>query len=208
MLRIVTLCVFLLSSTLAVAKPNGERGGPPPGVKPGEADIATIVTEAATAEEDAEYTLLLAAITYIAETNPGSELIAGLFDEDNYTVFAPTDAAFLALVGTLVMEGIITSDAIAAVGPFAAIDDALGAGTLEAVVSYHVTEGRRASISVLPPRGERTIETLLEGATFSVDTAGAITAVGNTAQITAADISASNGVIHQIDAVILPIALP
>ena len=200
MLRIVTLCVFLLSSTLAVAKPDGERGGPPPGVKPVEDDIATIVTEAATAEEDAEFTLLLAAITYIAETNPGSELIAGLFDEDNYTVFAPTDAAFLALVGTLIMEGIITSDDVTTVGPFAAIDNALGAGTLEAVVSYHVTDGRRASIRVLPARGE--------GATFSVDTAGGITAVGNTAQITAADISASNGVIHQIDAVILPIALP
>ncbi|MFM8917909.1 MAG: fasciclin domain-containing protein [Bacteroidota bacterium] len=34
---------------------------------------------------------------------------------------------------------------------------------------------------------------------------GQITAVGNTANITAANISASNGIIHVIDAVILPI---
>jgi len=38
-----------------------------------------------------------------------------------------------------------------------------------------------------------------------VNTQGQITAIGNTANITSANISASNGIIHVIDAVILPI---
>lgn len=201
---ITTLVILLFSASVALAQPGKGRGGPPAGVVPGGDSIAEIVI-AATEDEPAEFTLLLGAIGYIAETNPESALIAGLFDDEQFTVFAPTDAAFLALVGAL--AGDLDQDILTNEGPFAAIDDLLGAGTVEAVVSYHVTEGRRASISVLPRNGERTIETLLEGATFSVDSGGEITAVGNTAVIAAADTSASNGIIHTINAVLLPIEL-
>lgn len=201
---ITTLIILLFSASVALAKPGQGRGGPPAGVVPGGDTIAEIVI-AATEGEPAEFTLLLDAIGYIAETNPDSALITGLFDEDQYTVFAPTDAAFLALVGAV--AGDLDQDILNEEGPFAAIDDLLGAGTVEAVVSYHVTEGRRASISVLPRKGERTIETLLEGATFSVSAEGEITAVGNSAMIESADNSASNGIIHVIDTVILPIEL-
>jgi transforming growth factor-beta-induced protein len=155
--------------------------------------------------EDAGFSLLLAAVGYIADTNPGSPIIAGLLDSDQYTVFAPTDDAFLNLVAAV--ESLLDPDILADEGPFAAIDDLLGFGTIEAVVSYHVTEGRRAANSVVPRRNVRTIETMLEGATFSVSTAGMITAVGNTAMIVQPNISASNGIIHVIDAVILPVDL-
>jgi uncharacterized surface protein with fasciclin (FAS1) repeats len=164
------------------------------------AEIVVASTEAA----EPEFTLLLAAIGYIAETNPESALIAGLFDNDQYTVFAPNDAAFLGLVGAV--AGLLDADLLAAEGPFAAIDDLLGAGTVEAVVSYHVVEGRRAANSVVPRRGSRNIETLL-GVNFQVSPAGVITAVGNTANIIGANVSASNGIVHVIDAVILPIDL-
>jgi uncharacterized surface protein with fasciclin (FAS1) repeats len=50
----------------------------------------------------------------------------------------------------------------------------------------------------------RTITTLL-GETFSVNSEGKIIAIGNSASIVKADISASNGIIHVIDTVILPI---
>jgi uncharacterized surface protein with fasciclin (FAS1) repeats len=162
---------------------------------PGAQSIAELVIASATAEEDAEFTLLLAAIQYIAGTNPESVLIAGLFDSEQYTVFAPTDAAFVDLVVAL---------GVSVDTPFADIDAALGAGTVEAVVSYHVVEGRRAANSVVPRVGTRTIDTLL-GASFQVSPAGVITAIGNTANIGPANISASNGIIHVIDAVILPI---
>ncbi len=177
---------------------------PPAGVAPGSQSIAEIVTEAA-ADDPAEFSLLLDAVLYIAEINPDSALITGLFDTEQYTVFAPTDQAFLALVGAVV--GLLDPVILNEEGPFAAIDALLGAGTVEAVVSYHVTTGRRASNSVVPPRRDRIITTLLDGATFSVSSGGVITAVGSTAVIGPANISASNGVIHVIDAVLLPIDL-
>jgi len=204
---IMLFTAFLLlvaSAGHVAAKPDRIPAGPPPGVVPGEQTIAEIVTEAA-AGNPAEFELLLDAILYIAETNPDSALITGLFDSDQFTVFAPNDQAFLSLVGAV--AGLLDQDILNTDGPFAAIDDLLGAGTVEAVVSYHVTEGRRASNSVLPRRNERTIETLLDGATFSVSGAGEITAVGSTALILDPDISASNGVIHVINAVLLPIDL-
>ena len=175
----------------------------------GSMSIAEIVTASAENEvlEEREFTLLLAAIEYIAATNPSSELLEGLFNKDQYTVFAPKDQAFLDLVDAVAGE--LDPAVLENEGPFAAIDDFLGFGTIEAVVSYHVTEGRRAANSVIPPNRDRTIETLLTGATFSVDSDGMITAVGNTASIDLdmANISASNGIIHAIDAVILPIVL-
>jgi len=73
------------------------------------------------------------------------------------------------------------------------------------VLFYHVAEGRRAANSVVPPVGDRTITTLLV-ATFTVDSNGVITDIaGQEANIVAANISASNGIIHVIDTVILPL---
>jgi uncharacterized surface protein with fasciclin (FAS1) repeats len=69
---------------------------------------------------------------------------------------------------------------------------------------YHVVEGRRAANSVVPKNGTKRITTLLQVG-FTVNPQGQISAVGNTANITSANISASNGIIHVIDAVILPI---
>ena len=155
--------------------------------------------------QDAGFDLLLAAIGHIADTNPDSPLIAGLLDPSQLTVFAPTDEAFVALVEAV--APLLDPDILDEDGPFAAIDDLLGEGTIEAVVAYHVTEGRRAANSVVPRRGVRTITTLLDGATFTVSTSAMITAVGSTANIAAANISASNGIIHVIDAVLLPIDL-
>jgi uncharacterized surface protein with fasciclin (FAS1) repeats len=141
--------------------------------------------------------LLLAALEYTGLT--------GVFTGGGqYTVFAPTDQAFVDLVTAV--AGLLDPDILANDGPFAAIDALLGEGTVSNVLLYHVAEGRRAANSVVPPRGTRTITTLL-GATFTVGTDLGITAVGNTANIVDANISASNGIIHVIDAVILPIDL-
>jgi uncharacterized surface protein with fasciclin (FAS1) repeats len=45
--------------------------------------------------------------------------------------------------------------------------------------------------------------TTVEGSTFAVDTSNGVV-INGTANVTATDIMASNGVIHVIDAVILP----
>lgn len=149
--------------------------------KPGDTPIAGIAINAGFNE-------LVAALMYVDK-----ELDAGLVDlflygKDQYTVFAPTDTAFKNLYAALGVEKITD------LPPTLVLD----------VLKYHVLEGRRAANSVVPPNGSRIIITLL-GATFSVDNKGMITAVGNTANITSANISASNGIIHVVDTVLLPI---
>ena len=149
--------------------------------KPGDTPIARIAINTGFNE-------LVTALMYVDD-----ELNAGLVDlflngKDQYTVFAPTDAAFNNLYAALGVGGITE------------VDPEL----VLAVLKYHVVEGRRAANSVLPKNGSRTITTLL-GTTFSVDNMGKITAVGNMATITSANISASNGIIHVVDTVLLPI---
>lgn len=151
-------------------------------VKKGDMSIAEIAIGAGFSE-------LVEALSYV-----DNELDAGLVNlflngTDQYTVFAPTNDAFEALYDALSVEDITD----------------LPASLVLDVLLYHVTDGRRAANSVVPPVNSRTIETLLSGATFSVDMYGKITAVGNSANIVTPNISASNGIIHVIDAVILPI---
>jgi len=148
---------------------------------PGDASIAEIAIAA-------EFSELVGALTFVDDA-----LNAGLVDlflngKDQYTVFAPTNDAFEGLYDALEIDGITDLD------PELVLD----------VLLYHVTDGRRAANSVVPRRGTTTIVTLL-GASFTVDPSGKITAVGNTANIVTPDISASNGIIHIIDTVILPI---
>jgi uncharacterized surface protein with fasciclin (FAS1) repeats len=146
---------------------------------------------------DPDYSLLLGALEYTGLT--------GVFTGGGqHTVFAPDDRAFGALVGAV--APLLDPEVLAQEGPFAAIDDLLGEGTVANVLLYHVADGRRAANSVVPPKGHRTISTLL-GATFSVDTGGAITAVGSSGSIVAPNISASNGIVHGIDTVLLPVDL-
>lgn len=152
-------------------------------VAPGDQSIAAIAIGAGFSE-------LVGALVYVDNNVMPSPGLVNLFlnGTDQYTVFAPTNDAFLNLYTTLGVEKI--SD--------------LPADLVLNVLLYHVTEGRRAANSVVPPVKDRTIETLL-GSSFTVSSKGMITAIGNTAKIVKADISASNGIIHVIDTVILPV---
>lgn len=165
------------ANTVAQSELKNGNGAPAPGTE----SIAAIAAAAGFSE-------LVNALIYVDTT-----LNAGLVDlftngTDQYTVFAPTNDAFFALYDALNVDGITD----------------LPAPLVLDVLLYHVTEGRRASNSVVPKKGMRTIETLL-GETFTVNPQAMITAIGNTANIVTPDISASNGIIHIIDAVILPI---
>ncbi|MCB2221994.1 MAG: fasciclin domain-containing protein [Bacteroidetes bacterium] len=152
---------------------------------PGEFSIAEIAINGG-------FDSLVVALSYV-----DAQLNAGLVDlflngKDQYTVFAPTNEAFAALLGN---------------DPAAQISD-LPADLVLDVLLYHVTEGRRTANSVVPKKGSRQITTLL-GETFNVSPELEITAVGNMANIDPDNfnISASNGIIHVIDAVILPVVL-
>lgn len=99
------------------------------------------------------------------------------------TVFAPTDAAFAAL-------------------PAGTVDDLLkpeNKDKLTAILTYHVASGKTKSKDLA---GKRLNVTTLNGATVAVDGTNGVK-VGD-AKVVTADIYASNGVIHVIDAVLLP----
>jgi len=113
-------------------------------------------------------------------------IAAGLADDLSgagpFTVFAPTDAAFAALpAGTL--------DALLA--------DPTGA--LAQVLLYHVVSGEALSSSLT---NGQTITTL-QGQDVTVSITGGNVFINN-AQVIMADITADNGVVHVIDAVLTP----
>lgn len=149
---------------------------------PGELSIAEIALA-----NPGQFSELVEALSYV-----DGSLDTGLIDmflngTDQYTVFAPTNDAFEELYQALEIGGITD----------------LPADTVLNVLLYHVVEGRRAANSVVPKKNPKQIETLL-GKYFYVTKDLGIEAIGNNANIQAANISASNGIIHVIDTVILP----
>ena len=105
-----------------------------------------------------------------------------------FTVFAPTDDAFAALP-----EG--TVDTL--------LEDPTG--DLTDILTYHVVEGEVMAADLSDGQEVTTVN----GATLTVNVAedGAVSltdAAGNEVNVTAADVDASNGVIHVIDGVLMP----
>jgi uncharacterized surface protein with fasciclin (FAS1) repeats len=166
---------------------NASKGAPKKGTDP----IAQIAI-------DNGFNELVAALTYVDD-----ELGTGLVDlflngTAQYTVFAPTDEAFENLYALLSDVLGVSIDEITDIDPEIVLD----------VLLYHVTEGRRASNSVLPKMNKRTINPLLEEP-FYVRSDGTImdglTGIrDDDAAIDTPNISASNGIIHVITEVIVP----
>jgi len=133
------------------------------------------------------FTTLVAAVG-CADPAVASALTGG----QQLTVLAPTDAAFLASpFGPLTAGNVCT----------------VPQGVLTDILLYHVETGRHFSNSVLPKKtGQmKTIDTLL-GQSFKVSAAGTIRTTGGltTPKIVVANIAATNGVIHVVDAVLIP----
>lgn len=120
---------------------------------------------------------------YLIEAVVRAGLVDTLNGNRQFTVFAPTDAAFEDLFETLGVSGV--SD--------------IPLDTLRAVLLYHVAPGERFSGTVLASSRIRTVS---KGFLFPSIHDGA--AYVNNARIVTADVDASNGVIHVIDAVLLP----
>ena len=99
-----------------------------------------------------------------------------------FTVFAPTDAAFAALeAGTV--ESLLLPE---------------NKDQLVAILTYHVVPGKVMSTDL----SEGLTAATVQGANVTITLEGG--AKVNGATISTADIEATNGVIHVIDAVILP----
>ncbi len=119
-----------------------------------------------------------------------ANLVSTLNGTGPFTVFAPTNAAFTSLLDELdVTTGL----------------PGIGASTLESVLKYHVVAGANVLAGSLT---EGQIVTTFLDQTFKIGLTGgpkitdASTRVSN---IIVTDVQASNGVIHVIDKVLLPL---
>lgn len=144
-----------------------------------EMDMEATQTIAEIAAENENLTILTAALQ-------AAGLDTMLMEETKHTVFAPTDDAFAPVLEKL---GVTKEELLA------------NTDLLKTVLPYHVLamEVKAADI----PYGTE-IETA-NGKTITISEDNVITdATGNTANITGTDIMATNGVVHTIDAVLMP----
>jgi uncharacterized surface protein with fasciclin (FAS1) repeats len=118
----------------------------------------------------------------LATALQAADLIATLKGAGPFTVFAPTDEAFAKI-------------------PKADLDALLKDKTaLSAVLTYHVVAGNVMAADVVKLKNAKTVE----GSSVKINVTGSKVMV-NDANVTATDIVASNGVIHVIDTVIMPV---
>lgn len=153
---------------------------------PALAGAGKTIVDAAAASED--HTTLVAAVT-------AAGLADTLASAGPFTIFAPVNEAFSAL-------------------PAGTVDTLLqpeNKAQLVAVLTYHVVPGRLDAADLVSRAqasgGQTTVETV-QGETLTVSLEGDAVvltdAKGGTATVTVADLGQSNGVIHVIDAVLLP----
>ncbi|HSG67311.1 MAG TPA: fasciclin domain-containing protein [Bacteroidales bacterium] len=129
------------------------------------------------AVEDGRFTTLVAAVT-------AADLVETLSGEGPFTVFAPTDDAFAALP-----EG--TLDSLLLPESKQALTD---------ILLYHVVSGKVMAADVV---GLSSAPTVL-GKDITITVKDGNVYLNDTIQVIITDIEASNGVIHVIDAVLLP----
>jgi transforming growth factor-beta-induced protein len=128
------------------------------------------------AVEDGRFTTLVAAV----EAAGLAETLSG---EGQFTVFAPTDDAFAALP-----EGTVES----------LLEDPEGA--LKDILLFHVLSQAVPAAEIVNYEGAETIQ----GENVSIAVIDGEVVLNDSAKVIIPDIAASNGIIHVIDAVILP----
>lgn len=126
------------------------------------------------AQGNPDFSTLVAAIV-------AADLAETLSGEGPFTVFAPTNAAFEALPAGLLEKLLLPENK----------------ETLVKILTYHVVGSKVMAADVAA--GD---VTTVEGSTFAISTMDGVKV--NTSNVTATDVAASNGVIHVIDAVLVP----
>ena len=138
------------------------------------AEETSVGTIVDVASADGNFSTLVAAVA-------AADLVETLSSEGPFTVFAPTDAAFAALPAG-VLDALLLPE---------------NKATLAKILTYHVVSGKVMAADVT----DSDVATV-EGSTIKLSTTDGVKV--NAANVAIADVAASNGVIHAIDAVILP----
>ncbi|TYB76490.1 fasciclin domain-containing protein [Bizionia myxarmorum] len=135
-----------------------------------------------------DHTTLVAAVK-------AADLVDALSSEGPFTVFAPTNSAFSKLPAGTVDTLLMPENKM----------------MLQSILKYHVASGNWSAEDIMKAikKGNGTAEIkTLSGGTLTAWMKGKHVYVkdenGNSAQVTIADVNQSNGVIHVIDAVLLP----
>ncbi len=135
-----------------------------------------------------DHTTLVAAVK-------AADLVATLSSAGPFTVFAPTNAAFAKLpAGTV--ETLLKPE---------------NKAMLASILTYHVVAGKlsaKAIVAAIKAGGGKTVVTTVQGEKLTVSMMGKqvmlTDAKGGMSHVTIADVNQSNGVIHVVDAVLLP----
>jgi uncharacterized surface protein with fasciclin (FAS1) repeats len=117
-----------------------------------------------------------------------ADLVETLSGDGPFTVFAPTDDAFAALLAELNVTA----------------EELLAREDLSAILTYHVVAGEAMAADLTDGQELTTVQggTLTVGVT---DAGVTLTdANGNVVTVAQADVKASNGIVHVIDGVLLP----
>jgi uncharacterized surface protein with fasciclin (FAS1) repeats len=166
---------FLLALTVVAALiiPAAASARPP-------AASSSIVDTAIGVNSSGPYAGAFDTLICLVGNNPA--VLASLSEKGQYTVFAPTDAAFAAI-------GVDGSNCTAAAST----------PLVTNVLLYHVAKGRRDAADVTTSSQIR----MLNGGFTRISSDGSAYFV-NDSRIIVPDVFASNGVIHAIDKVLLP----
>jgi len=140
------------------------------------------------AKNSGNHTILVRAIV-------AADLATTLESKGPFTVFAPTNEAFEKLPK----------------GKLSQLLEEENKNKLQALLKYHVISGKidaAAAVKAVKAGKGKAVLTTVQGEKLSVmlegDKVVLMDAGGNKASVTAADLSASNGVIHVIDSVLMP----
>jgi transforming growth factor-beta-induced protein len=192
--KVMKRSIVLLVPALALAIAACSTAASPSAV-PATAPTATAAPTTAAAPSDAPSAPAAAMTKDIVETATeagtfktlltaatAAGLVETLQGDGPFTVFAPTDAAFAALpAGTL--DGLLADTE-----------------ALKKVLLYHVVQGAVTADQVVG----LTSATSVEGAPIVIAVKDGTVYLNDSAKVVAADVMASNGVIHVIDQVLLP----
>ena len=135
-----------------------------------------------------EHTTLVAGVS-------AADLVTTLQSAGPFTVFAPTNAAFAKLpAGTL--ETLLKPENKATLTKILTYH--VIAGTFDAAAVVKAIQANGGSLSLTTVSGNKLVASIKQGKVTLTDEKG------NSATVVAADLTATNGVIHVIDAVVLP----
>ncbi len=164
------------------AKPGGGGTGAN-AANPVAAKDAAAPTPATTLKDIVDTAVAAGSFKTLAAALTAADLVSTLKGAGPFTVFAPTDAAFAKLpAGTVDM--LVKPE---------------NKAKLQAILKYHVVAGKVTSAEVVKLMKASTVQ----GADLKIKVEGDKVFI-NDAQVTTVDVQASNGVIHVIDAVLLP----